>query len=110
MGIFRFPEIRISKCGNAFGLPLVRPNFLVYPTSLSQANTGDKLFSFLIENMRFLPILKLFFKKQSKKIKKLGSKQHSACDLVDGGHTWNSRFAIMVERLLPQLQVILVKG
>jgi hypothetical protein len=46
MGIFRFPEIRISKCGNAFGLPLVRPNFLVYPTSLSQADTGDKFFNF----------------------------------------------------------------
>jgi hypothetical protein len=34
-------------------------------------------FSILIENMRFLPILKSFFKKQSKKIKKLGSKRHS---------------------------------
>jgi hypothetical protein len=56
---------------------MVRPNFLVYPTSLSQADTGDKLFSFLIKNMRFLPVLKSFFKKQSKKIKKLGSKRHS---------------------------------
>jgi hypothetical protein len=45
---------------------------------LSQADTGDKLFSFLIKNMRFLPILKSFFKKQSKKIKKLVSKRHSA--------------------------------
>jgi hypothetical protein len=45
---------------------------------LSQADTGDKLFSFLVKNMRFLPILKSFFKKQSKKIKKLGSKRHSA--------------------------------
>jgi hypothetical protein len=46
MGIFRFPEIRISKCGNAFVLQLVRPNFLVYPTCASQADTGDKFFNF----------------------------------------------------------------
>ena len=61
-----------------FWVAIGSPHFLAYPTYLSQADTDDKLFSFLIKNMRFLPILKSFFKKQSKKIKKLGSKRHSA--------------------------------
>jgi hypothetical protein len=70
MGIFRFPEIRISKCGNAFVLQLVRPNFLVYPTCASQADTGDKFFNFNRKHAVFAHF-KIVFKKTIEKNKKI---------------------------------------